>query len=276
MRRPLLEEQLLEHSLHSQPSASFHEKSSTVDNGKPWKIYRHFQVFADMGLLSFLLEPRLPSMLSANTTTNYLAIVLLIVTFLAHSVVQVFFRGQKPNATPWSPSGHHGMFAALQSALISTLDVRRILTLGGLLPGAQKTGFMISTALDGASVVLPMRNLKWLVAQSEETASFHAIHHERLQLRYTLPVAAFANLSVSRLAARVLTRRSKSTIPDIHEEIETMCTNAPYGHDVQWQPVTLYPEMQRILAATTNRLLVGLPLCTSRRYQYRITTASKN
>lgn len=189
--------------------------------------------------------------LSSNASVVYPAIALLALAVAAHTLTQVFFEGNKPRRLPWAPSGTTGMLAALQSALASTLSIQRALTVGRLLPAAHNTGFKISTILDGTVVVLPPEQSQWLARLPETTASFNAKHYERLQLQYTLPAMTLTNPALARLITQLMTRRSKSAVPDVHDEIEAVCADAAYG-GADWQSVCVFDEMQRILSAMTN------------------------
>lgn len=179
---------------------------------------------------------------------------------LGYILSNLFFSGSKPTGTPWGPCGKTGVRAALQSAIQTVLDVRKTLVLSGRLPAAESHGFIFSTMLDGAITALPMRNLKWLASLPEDVASFYDAQEDRIELRYTIPAATLSDPAVTKRLVKILTRRTKSMVPDLYNEIQHLCQQGVYTKS-QWQPLCLYPEMVRILAATSNRMLVGKPLC---------------
>lgn len=198
--------------------------------------------------------------LGSTMALGYFAFILLAFSTLLYTVSQIFFTGKKPASIPWGPSGGHGVVAALDSAIKSAINIQQTLTLSQVLLIARSSGIMISTVLDGAMVVLPMRNLKWLSSLPEKTLSFHAAHEERLQLSYTIPAATLTDPDLVKLLVKILTRRTKGVVPEIHDEIGAICEDAAYG-SLEWKPLCLSTEVLRLLTATSNRMLVGLPLC---------------
>lgn len=178
----------------------------------------------------------------------------------AYTFYQLFYSGQRPKGVPWGPSGKNGFFPALKSSIKTALDIRKTFTLSNVLPFAQSHGFMFSTVLDGAVVALPMRNLRWLANLPEKTASFYQAQEERIQMSYTIPADTLTDPDLTRLLVKVLTRRTKSVVSDMHDEIQSVCRDSSYAGS-EWQSLCLYGELVRILSATSNRMLIGLPLC---------------
>jgi hypothetical protein len=194
-------------------------------------------------------------------STRLILLALSIVVVLpAYTLYHLFHHGQKPRGLSWAPSGKNGLLAALESTVVTALDVRKTLERSQDLPTARSHGFKFSTILDGAIVALPMRNFKWLANLPETTASFYKAHEEQFKMSYTIPAATTTDPELTKILVKVLTRRSKGTVADLQEEIQWACQDVPYGGR-EWKPLCLYPEVVRILAATSNRMLVGLPLC---------------
>lgn len=179
---------------------------------------------------------------------------------LAYISYLLFFSGNLPKGVPWGPSGNNGILSALESAIHTALDVRAIFERSSVLPAAKSHGFAISTLLDGAFIALPLRNVKWLSTLPESIASLHSAQQDRLALSFTVPAATLTDPAATKLLVKIMTRRSKSTVPDLWDEVRHACQgNVFKGSD--WQSLCLYPELLRISAATTNRMAVGLPLC---------------
>lgn len=105
-----------------------------------------------------------------------------------------------------------------------------------------------------------MRNFKWLANLPETTASFYKAHSEQFQMDYTIPAATVTDPAFTKILVKALTRRSKGAVAGLQDEMQWACQDVSYGGR-EWQDMCLYPELTRILAATTNRVLVGLPLC---------------
>lgn len=186
-----------------------------------------------------------------------LAIGLAMIAYISHLL---FFSGKLPEGVPWGPSGNNGILSALDSAVSTAMDVRAIFERSSVLPAAKSHGFAISTLLDGTFIALPLRNIKWLSTLPEGIASFYNAQQDRLALSFTVPAATLTDPAATKLLVKIMTRRSKSTVPDLCDEVRHACQeNSCKGSD--WQSLCLYPELLRISAATTNRMAVGLPLC---------------
>jgi hypothetical protein len=183
-----------------------------------------------------------------------------VVALPAYTFYHLFHSGRTPAGVHWAPSGKNGLFAALDSSIKTILNVRETLKHGGKLPSANSHGFKFSTLLDGVIVALPMQNFKWLANLPETTASFYKAHEEQFQMSHTIPAVTTTDPELTKVLVKVLTRRSKGTVADLQDEMHWACQDVPYGRR-DWQPLCLYPEVVRILAATSNRMLVGLPLC---------------
>ena len=207
--------------------------------------------------LSLSRKPIQVSTMSAHLLLLALTIVVLLP---AYTFSHLFHAGRTPKGLHWAPSGKDGLFAALDSSLKTALNVRNTFKRGEKLLSANSHGFKFSTLLDGATVALPMRNFKWLANLPETTASFYRAHEEQFKMSYTIPAATTTDRELTMILVKVLTRRSKGTVADLQDEMQWACQDVPYGGH-EWQPLCLHPEIVRILAVTTNRMLVGLPLC---------------
>jgi hypothetical protein len=209
---------------------------------------------------SHITPPR--KLVQVPTMFSYLLLLAftIVVVLPAYTFSHLFHSGKTPKGIHWAPSGKDGLFAALDSSIKTFLNVRKMLERGAKLPSAGSHGFKFSTLLDGAIVALPMRNFEWLANLPETTASFYRAHSGQFQLGYTLPAATITDPEFTRILVKVLTRRSKGTVADLQDEIQWACRNVTYGGR-EWQPLCLYPEVLRILTVTTNRMLVGRPLC---------------
>lgn len=202
------------------------------------------------------------SFLSQNASLITLALALLTLLTLTTSTLRVFFASSAPhpkNAT-WSPSHARGPLAALHSALHSTLNIKQTLLLGSQNASVQKPAFLISTVLDGAPLVLPLSDVSWLAALPNTVASMHALQYERLKLGDTLPSTVAMDPRVVRRVVKLLGQRSREMVAVVHREVREVCPKSLYGRG-EWRCVGVHEEVMRILAATTNRFLVGEPLC---------------
>ena len=124
---------------------------------------------------------------------------------------------------------------------------------------------VVSTCTDGPIVLLPPRSIKWIVQQPRHMLDFMACQSDRLSMDYTL-----ANVKIAleptclNIFHKILTRNSGSTIAEIYEELQQTC-NQELGLDTkQWKSVCLYDCILDQVGAISNRMLIGLPLCTTR------------
>lgn len=184
----------------------------------------------------------------------------ILVVLPAYTFFHLFHSGRTPKGVHWAPSGKDGLFAALDSSVKTAIDICKMLKHGERIPSASSHGFKFSTLMDGAIVALPVRNLKWLSNLPETTASFYKAFEERLMISYTNPAATITDRKLSKMMVKVLTRRSKGTVADLQDEVQWACQEVTYGGP-EWQTLCLYPEVLRILGPTSNRMLLGLPLC---------------
>jgi hypothetical protein len=208
--------------------------------------------------------PKYSTIETSTMSARLILLALSIVVILpAYTLYHMFHSGKKPKGVYWIPSGKNGLFAALESSVNTAVDIRKTLEQSDKLPSARLYGFKFSTVLDGAIVALPMRNFKWLASLPETTASFYKAHEEQLQLSYTVPAATLSDPGFIKILVKVLTRRSKSAVPDLRDEVEAAYQDVSYGGS-EWQSLCLYREILRILTVTTNRMLVGLPICEYR------------
>lgn len=137
---------------------------------------------------------------------------------------------------------------------------------------------MISNLLDGALVVLPNRALKWCTNQPA-CLSFLVAHREynhqslhdrevmltdvtteqRFLLNYTLPDVRTSDPDIEKLLVKVLTRRSKGIVPELHAEMKLLEGSPP--KTTSWGKFNLQEEILKSLLVSTSRMLVGTPLC---------------
>jgi len=75
-----------------------------------------------------------------------------------------------------------------------------------------------------------------------------------------------------------LTRNLGKCFPEMHDELVSAFEDALPSNDTDWKPVIVLPTMMTIVARTTNRVFVGLPVCRNQDYmklviQYTIDVA---
>ncbi|KAI0150287.1 cytochrome P450 [Xylariaceae sp. FL1272] len=111
-------------------------------------------------------------------------------------------------------------------------------------------------------VMLPAKELQWLVDQPESDISLHEQLTLQLQLPYTIPdERLYHNPHHVPLISNTLTREMYNLIPDLCEETQVAVSRF-WGTDAEsFQEVSVYDTMQKVIGQVTNRIFVGPPLC---------------
>ncbi|CAJ2508256.1 Uu.00g094420.m01.CDS01 [Anthostomella pinea] len=110
-------------------------------------------------------------------------------------------------------------------------------------------------------VMLPPRELQWLVDQPDLDISMHDQIMYTLQLDHTLtdPELGRNPVHVS-LVSGLLTRETGNLVPELIDEIEHVVDEL-WGLDGSFRTICVYDTLKRIIGQATNRVFVGLPLC---------------
>ncbi|KAF7309424.1 Cytochrome P450 [Mycena indigotica] len=122
--------------------------------------------------------------------------------------------------------------------------------------------------IDRWSVLVSGKQLVEDIANArEEDLSFHQSTNEFLQTRYTLGRGIERDPYHPVVIRTSLSRNVGSRFPDVRDEI--VCSFADLlvlqGND-QWLAVPAYSTMMQVIARTSNRMFVGLPLCRNEDY----------
>ncbi|KAI1266701.1 cytochrome P450 [Xylariaceae sp. FL1019] len=111
-------------------------------------------------------------------------------------------------------------------------------------------------------IMLPAKELQWLVDQPESEISLHEQLTVQMQLPYTIPdERLYHNPHHVPLISSTLTREMYNLIPDLCEETQ-IAVSRFWGTDAEsFQEVSVYDTMQKVIGQITNRIFVGAPLC---------------
>ncbi|KAH6657410.1 cytochrome P450 [Truncatella angustata] len=113
------------------------------------------------------------------------------------------------------------------------------------------------------NVVLPIKELQWLLDQPDSVLSMHASTSEDLQLQHTImdPKLVGENPLHQQLISTTLTRETGNLIPELYDELRQSIDEI-WGKDtLTHREVVVWDVMQRVIGRVTNRVFVGLPLC---------------
>lgn len=112
-------------------------------------------------------------------------------------------------------------------------------------------------------LLVPSTQVKWITDQAEHVLNANEMQREVLQTDYSLLDPTLARNPIHELIVRRdLTRYLGALIPDIEEELN-IGVDECWGKDTEnWTDVVPFTTMMKIVARTSNRIFVGLPLCT--------------
>ena len=132
---------------------------------------------------------------------------------------------------------------------------------------------MFRVILPNVSFLVASRShLKELFAASEDDLSFTKNAADVLGLRYIFQKSIAENQYHAHVTKVELTRHISEMMPDIvdelgaamDEEVQVNEGSTSYpSSDIDWTPICFYEKTVNIVARISNRVFVGLPLCTT-------------
>lgn len=113
-------------------------------------------------------------------------------------------------------------------------------------------------------VLLPPSSIPWLISQPSHVLSVNGAHKHILQTKYSFPRPEIMDPTVHFDVIKTeLTRQMFSITPEVSDEMRA-AINDVFGEDPNcWREVKLFDAIVKIVARTSNRVFVGLPLCKS-------------
>ncbi|KAJ7445860.1 cytochrome P450 [Mycena latifolia] len=105
-----------------------------------------------------------------------------------------------------------------------------------------------------------------VAAAPDDVLSFKEGVGETLQVAYLMGAEIEDDPYHHHTVRTTLTRNLGRCLPEVKDEIVCAFSDVLPLENDDWKPVTLLPSMMRIIARTTNRLFVGLPLCRNEAY----------
>ena len=111
-------------------------------------------------------------------------------------------------------------------------------------------------------VMLPFKEMKWLLDQPDSELSMHEQIQANLQLEYSIMDPRLTKPSVHvNLVTTQLTRETGNLMPALLDEIQYNVDRL-WGTDTEnFKTIGVYDIMRRVIGHATNRVFVGLPLC---------------
>ena len=118
-------------------------------------------------------------------------------------------------------------------------------------------------------------HFKELFDAPEDQISFVKSSSRNLQMRYTFGKDSAANHYHATVVKMQLSRHIPELMPVIVDELQAACadsfkdvgtgTNLPlfcFDRRTDWTPLVAYKTYAKIIARISNRIFIGLPLCT--------------
>lgn len=113
-------------------------------------------------------------------------------------------------------------------------------------------------------ILLPASATEWIINQPDSTLNVKASHIDGLQSDYTFADPIIVRRPYHEHVVKTdLTRQLSSLTTDIMDELSSGFDET-WGFDTEnWKEIGVFENMMRIIARTSNRVIVGLPLCES-------------
>jgi hypothetical protein len=111
-------------------------------------------------------------------------------------------------------------------------------------------------------VLLPPSAVNWIINQPDHVLSVEEPHIESLQSDYTFSDPYIVrNPTHHMVISRDLTRQLGNLTEDIFDELATSIDEQLGSDSTQWKEVSVFETVMQVVARTSNRIFVGLPLC---------------
>lgn len=115
-------------------------------------------------------------------------------------------------------------------------------------------------------VMLPQEHVRWLTAQPDTSLSIRNVMNEKFAAGYLLQTREKVGALVVKVIRRDVTRNVGKSQAAVFDEIRAN-VDAAFGVDeTGWRRVCLFEAMETIVSNSTNRMIVGLPLCHNTSY----------
>lgn len=115
--------------------------------------------------------------------------------------------------------------------------------------------------LMGDLIIVPPTDFEWMLDQPDESLDINAQLIETTQATHTLMCDyALKNPTHLKTISRDLTRRLGDLTQDIIDEL-ALAIDDEWGQDtVNWKELNPFTSLIRVIARTSNRVFVGVPL----------------
>lgn len=117
--------------------------------------------------------------------------------------------------------------------------------------------------INGECVLLPPSYTDWIINQPDDVLNVKEVHRQALQTEYTMAHPVIVQHPFHEdVVRRDLTRQLGSLTEEIMDELAAGFDQY-WGMDTEdWKEICVWEDTMKIIAMTSNRIFVGLPLCT--------------
>ncbi|KAJ7086862.1 cytochrome P450 [Mycena belliarum] len=126
--------------------------------------------------------------------------------------------------------------------------------------------FRLPTLFRWEYVANGLQRLSEIAAAPENILSFHDGAADSLQTEYTIGAAVKHNPYHVATVRGSLTRNLARCFPDVRDEIVHAFNDVLALEGKEWKSFHVLPQVMQIVARTSNRLFVGLPLCRNQEF----------
>ncbi|KAJ7445896.1 cytochrome P450 [Mycena latifolia] len=110
------------------------------------------------------------------------------------------------------------------------------------------------------------QRLAELATAPEDVLSFNEGAADVIQTDWTMGAHLTRNPYHVTAVRGSLTRNLARCFPEVHDELVHALDDVLALDGEEWKPIQVLPSMMQVVARTTNRLFVGLPLCREKEY----------
>jgi hypothetical protein len=122
----------------------------------------------------------------------------------------------------------------------------------------------ILPAVSGDVILLPASSTEWIINQPDEILNVKQAHMDGLQSDYTFSDPAVVRQPHHEHVIKTdLLRQLSSLTMDIMDELTTGFDETWGLETENWKSIGVFANMMAIIARTSNRIFIGLPLCMS-------------
>ncbi|KAF2397290.1 cytochrome P450 [Trichodelitschia bisporula] len=181
-----------------------------------------------------------------------------------------------PSSIPWASAGH-SLLARGRSSRRSLFGLRALIEEGYNTYSKHNLPFILPNLATGPEIILPPRDLKWLLDQPDAILNQNAVNTAFLAADHTMLHPHIIRDTVhGHVIRRELTKNLDSYAAAIVDEIEEALSGTWGRNARDWTDVPAYESLLRVVAAISNRVLVGLPLCRDPAYLKASATFARN